>query len=151
MDDPREGMDYDVVVVGAGPAGLSAAIKMKQLANEAGAELNVCVVEKGAEVGSHILSGNVFEPTALNELIPDWKEKGAPLLQEVKSDKMFYLTEKGSYPLPIPSTLHNDGNYIISLSNLCRWLNEQAEELGVEVYPGFSASEVSKTCPPLLK
>lgn len=135
-------MDYDVVVVGAGPAGLSAAIKMKQLANEAGAELNVCVVEKGAEVGSHILSGNVFEPTALNELIPDWKEKGAPLLQEVKSDKMFYLTEKGSYPLPIPSTLHNDGNYIISLSNLCRWLNEQAEELGVEVYPGFSASEV---------
>lgn len=138
----REYMEYDVVIVGAGPAGLSAACRIRQL-NE---ELSVCVVEKGSEVGAHILSGAVFEPLALDELFPDWKEKGAPLKTQVKGDDIYYLTSsEGSQKVPglfVPKTMHNDGNYIISLGNLCRWLAEQAEALGVEIFPGFAASEV---------
>lgn len=145
MNEPREHMDYDVVLVGAGPASLSAAIRLKQMCAEQDKDLSVCVVEKGAEVGAHILSGNVFEPRALNELIPDWKEKGAPLNTPVTEDKFSFLGEEKHLNLPsflLPPEQHNEGNYIISLSQLTRWLGEQAEELGVEIYPGFSASEV---------
>ena len=141
----REVMEFDVVIVGAGPSGLATAIRLKQLAAEKGAELAVCVLEKGSEVGAHILSGAVFEPRALNELIPDWKEKGAPLETPVGSEDFLYLTEKGGFGLPnmlLPKSLCNHGNYVISLGNLCRWLAAQAEELGVEVYPGFAAAEV---------
>ncbi|KYQ99718.1 electron transfer flavoprotein-ubiquinone oxidoreductase [Tieghemostelium lacteum] len=139
---PRESDQFDVVIVGGGPSGLSAAIKLKQLSAEAGKDIRVCVVEKGAEIGSHILSGAVLQPTALNELIPDWKEKGAPLNTPVTTDKFVFLTEKMSLRLPTPRLMHNDGNYIISLSNFVKWLGTQAEELGVELYPGFPASEV---------
>lgn len=136
-------MNYDVLIVGAGPAGLSAAIRLKQLAQTSGRDLSVCIIEKGPEVGAHILSGNVFEPRALNELIPDWKEKGAPLDTPVKEDKFYFLLNKQmGVPLPTPPTLHNEGNYIISLGSLCRWLAQQAEGLGVEMYAGFSGSEV---------
>jgi electron-transferring-flavoprotein dehydrogenase len=135
----REVMEYDVVIVGGGPSGLSAAIRLKQLAGES---LSVCVVEKGSEIGAHILSGAVFEPRALNELIPDWKDKGAPLNVPAREDRFLLLTEKSSIRLPTPPTMHNEGNYIISLGNLCRWLGSQAEELGVEIYPGFAAAEV---------
>lgn len=139
-------MEFDVVIVGAGPAGLSAAIRLRQLAAESDQELMVCVVEKGSEVGAHILSGAVFEPTALNELIPDWQEKGAPLNTKVTEDKIFLMkNENKSTKIPnffIPKTMHNHGNYIISLGNLCRWLAEQAESLGVEIFPGFAAAEV---------
>ncbi len=142
----RYGMPYDVVIVGAGPAGLSAAIRMKQKANETGNDLSVVVVEKASEVGAHILSGNVFEPRGLDELIPDWKELGAPLDTPATDDKFLYLSnESSSIGIPnflLPSTLHNDGNYITSLSQVTRWLGEQAEGLGVEIYAGFSASEV---------
>ncbi|KAM3578076.1 hypothetical protein VYU27_000175 [Nannochloropsis oceanica] len=142
----RDVMEYDVVTVGAGPAGLAAAIRLKQRANANGTELSVCVVEKGAEVGAHILSGNVFEPRALDELIPDWREKGAPLDTPVTEDAFLILhTDKKSVQLPnalLPPQQHNDGNYVISLSQLVRWLGEQAEELGVDVFPGFSAAEV---------
>ncbi len=138
----REYMEYDVVIVGAGPSGLAAACRIRQL-NE---DLSVCVVEKGSEVGAHILSGAVFEPAALTELFPDWKERGAPLNTEVKGDDIYYLTNsEGSQKVPslfVPKTMHNEGNYIISLGNLCRWLGEQAEALGVEIFPGFAASEV---------
>ena len=142
----RESMEFDVVVVGAGPAGLSAAIRLMQGAAEAGQELSVCVVEKGSEVGAHILSGAVFEPRALNELIPDWKDKGAPLNTAVTGDDIYMLrNEKAGIKVPnlfVPATMHNEGNYIISLGNLCRWLAEQAEGLGVEIFPGFAAADV---------
>jgi electron-transferring-flavoprotein dehydrogenase len=135
-------MEYDVVVVGAGPSGLAAAIRLKQLAAAAGSELGVCVVEKGSEIGAHILSGAVFEPRALNELIPDWRERGAPLNTPAIDDRFLYLTKNRALRLPTPPPMHNHGNYIISLGNLCRWLAQQAEELGVEIYPGFAAAEV---------
>ena len=138
----RESMEYDVVIVGAGPSGLSTAIRLKQLEQETGKEIAVCVIEKGAEVGAHILSGAVLEPRALNELIPDWKDKGAPLDTPAKEDHFLYLTETGSFKLPTPPQMNNHGNYIISLGNLCRWLGEQAEAMGVEIYPGFAAAEI---------
>ena len=139
----RDVMEYDLLIVGGGPAGLSAACRAKQMAEAAGQELSVCVVEKGSEIGAHILSGAVFEPRALNELFPDWKEKGAPLKTEVSRDDIYFFTgEKSAFKMPnlfVPKTMHNEGNYIISLANLCRWLGEQAEGLGVEIYPGFPA------------
>ncbi|VVN60129.1 Electron transfer flavoprotein-ubiquinone oxidoreductase [Pseudomonas fluorescens] len=141
----REYMEFDVVIVGAGPAGLSAACRLKQKAAEAGKEISVCVVEKGSEVGAHILSGAVFEPRALNELFPDWKALGAPLNTPVVRDDIYVLrSPEASTKVPdffVPKTMHNEGNYIISLGNLCRWLAQQAENLGVEVYPGFAAQE----------
>ena len=138
----RENMEYDVVIVGAGPSGLSCAIKLKQMAEEQGQDISVCILEKGSEVGAHILSGAVFEPRALDELIPDWKDKGAPLNCPATKDKFVFLTEKGGFPMITPPQMHNKGNYIISLGNLCRWLAEQAEGLGVEIFPGFAAAEV---------
>src|SRR5207302_2561318 len=138
----RERMEYDVVVVGAGPSGLAAAIRLKQLAQAAGQEFAVCIVEKGSEVGAHILSGAVFEPRALDELIPDWRERGAPLNTPATEDRFLYLTQSRAFRLPTPPQMHNHGNYIISLGNLCRWLAVQAEEVGVEIYPGFAAAEV---------
>ena len=141
----REYMEFDVVVVGAGPAGLSAACRLKQKAAEAGQELSVCVVEKGSEVGAHILSGAVFEPRALNELFPDWKDLGAPLHTPVKRDDIYlFKNAEAATRIPdfaVPKTMHNEGNYIISLGNLCRWLAQQAENLGVEIYPGFAAQQ----------
>src|SRR6201993_2751307 len=134
----REIMPYDVVIVGAGPAGLSTAIRLKQLKPE----LAVCVIEKGSEVGAHLLSGAVFEPRALNELIPDWKEKGAPLTVPATEDRFLFLTKNHAIRLPTPPQMHNHGNYIISLSNLCKWLAQQAESLGVQIFPGFPAAEV---------
>lgn len=146
MSTEREHMEYDVVIVGAGPAGLSSAIRLRQLAIEQQLDLSVCVLEKGSEVGAHILSGAVLEPRALNELIPDWSETDAPLSVKVTKDEMHLLTgAKKGIRLPnlvVPKTMHNQGNYIISLGNLCRWLAEQAEALEVEIFPGFPASEV---------
>jgi electron-transferring-flavoprotein dehydrogenase len=141
----REAMDYDVVIVGAGPAGLSAAIRLKQLAEAEGREISVAVLEKGSEVGAHILSGAVIDPKALNELIPDWKAKGAPLETAVTRDVFLALTRTGSLSIPtwpMPGFMHNHGNYIASLANVCRWLAAQAEALGVEIYPGMAASEL---------
>jgi len=137
----RESMEFDVVIVGAGPSGLAAAIRLRQLAAEHGQELAVCVVEKGSEVGAHILSGAVLEPRALNELIPDWADRGAPLETPARRDEFRYLTAARSFRLPTPPQMHNEGNYIISLGNLCRWLAGEAEALGAEIFPGFAAAE----------
>lgn len=146
VSENRESMDFDVVIVGGGPSGLAASIRLMQLAEAENMELSVCLVEKGSEIGSHILSGAVFYPKALNELIPDWKDDGAPLNAPVTSDSYYcFLNEKTAIPIPrlfIPKPIHNKGNYAISLGNLCRWLGEQAEALGVMVFPGFAASEV---------
>ena len=142
----RESMEVDVVIVGAGPAGLSAACKLMQLAQAKEQELSIVVLEKGSEVGAHILSGAIFEPRALTELFPDWKEMGAPLQTEVKKDKVFmFRSEQKAWNMPlwtVPKPMHNEGNYIVSLGEICRWLGEQAEALGVEIFPGFPASEV---------
>ena len=138
----RESMDYDVVIVGAGPSGLAAGIRLKRLAEEQGREVSVCILEKGAEVGAHILSGAVIETRALDELLPDWAERGAPLNTPATDDRFLFLTESGAYSLPTPPQMNNHGNFIVSLGLFARWLGEQAEALGVEIYPGFAAAEV---------
>ncbi|CAK0779499.1 Electron transfer flavoprotein-ubiquinone oxidoreductase [Azospirillaceae bacterium] len=138
----REVMEYDVVIVGAGPSGLSAAIRLKQLAAERNREISVCLIEKGSEVGAHLLSGAVIEPRALNELIPDWKQRGAPVTVEAREDRFVFLTQSLSLRLPTPPQMHCHGNYVVSVAALGRWMAQQAEELGVEIYAGFSGAEI---------
>lgn len=138
----RETMDFDVVIVGGGPSGLAASIRLGQLGQANGKPLNICLIDKGAEIGSHILSGAVLEPRALNELIPDWQQKNPPLHTPVTQDEFIYLSEKKSWRLPTPPQMQNHGNYIISLGQFCRWLREQAESLGVNIFPGFAATEI---------
>ncbi|HEX9194837.1 MAG TPA: electron transfer flavoprotein-ubiquinone oxidoreductase [Azonexus sp.] len=141
----REAMEFDVVIVGGGPAGLASAIRLKQMAAEKGGDVSVCLIEKGAEIGAHILSGAVMDPRALNELLPAWKQEGAPLNAPVSEDRFLILTENDSNRVSnslLPKCFHNEGNYVISLGNVCRWLGTQAEALGVEIYPGFAGAEV---------
>lgn len=141
MEDNRPSMDFDIVIVGAGPAGLSAAIRLKQLCKQNSHDLSICILEKGAEVGAHILSGAVLEPRALNELLPDWQALGAPLETPVTSDRFLYLSRRRAWRLPTPPQMQNEGNYIIRLSYLCRWMANVAQDMGVEIYPGFAAAQ----------
>jgi electron-transferring-flavoprotein dehydrogenase len=135
-------MEFDVVIIGAGPSGLATAIRLKQLAAENNQEISVCILEKGSEVGAHILSGACIETKALDELLPDWQEKGAPLITQASEDHFLFLTKQKAYKLPTPPQMQNHGNYIISLGKFCRWLAEQAESMGVDIFPGFAAAEI---------